>query len=139
MQCSVIGYYGSANMSGKLASNSDNNSFGPSNSYSRAYPPCAYRWVKWKAPTCSTKARCTILLRISHTNFAADRSSHFCCVSTTTAPYFVRLRCKSAIGFEHTPATFHWFPQQAHLCIPCAGTYCSNTTILHFGQARAAS
>ena len=102
VQCSVIGYYGSANTSGKLASNSDNNSFDPSNSYSRAYPPCADQWIKCRSPTCSTKARCTTSLCVLHANFAADRSSHFRCVSTMTAPYFVRLGHKSAIGFAHT-------------------------------------
>ena len=139
VQCLVIGYYGSANTSGKLASNSDNNSFYPSNSYSCAYPPCADRWVKCRSPTCSTKARYITSLCVLRANFAADRSSHFRCVSTMTAPYLVRLGHKSAIGFAHTPSTFHQLPQQAHSCIPCAGTYCSNATSLHFGHARAAS
>ena len=102
VRCSLIGYYGSANTSGKLASNSDNNSFDPSNSYSRAYPPCADRWVKCKLPTYSTKVRCTTSLRFLRANFAADRSSHFRCLSTMIAPYFVRLGRKSAIGFAHT-------------------------------------
>ena len=110
VRCLVIRYYGSANTSGKLASNSDNSSFDASNSYSRAYPPCADQWVKCKSPTYSTRARCTTSLRVSQTNFAADRSSHFRCISTMTAPYFMRLGHKSAMEFAHTPATFHRFP-----------------------------
>ena len=51
----------------------------------------------------------------------------------------MRLGCKSAIEFKHTPAIFHSWPQQAHLCTLCAGTNCSNAIILHCGQARAGS
>ena len=107
VRCSVIGYCGSANTSGNLAFNSDNNSFDHSNSHSRAYPPCVDLWVKCKSPTCSIKARFTTVLRVSCANFAADRSSHIRYISPTTAPYFVRLDCKSAMGFEHTLVTFH--------------------------------